>query len=611
MVTLASLGPVYQTILQWLPWWLAASLGIATIVVAVSCILRLQAVRPGNDQANHWIAFAFEPITRPPEWALLIAGCLGLLLALDGQGFAHGFFRYDDFAFVQDAHSAPNFREYILMFHNDHSLPLYRMEVWALLSLAGWQAPADALASIFNDASLLSFLALLTAGCWALHELGARRLTLACFACLLWFWPGWGEFTSGFYTLIVYPQTVCFGFTALALLARAVRTGARWCAPVAALSVLAATTVDLSGVWTIPVTIGFCCALLDGPNLVLMRRSLWFLIAAGLLALLYQAVWAPHVLIGRELIQNPSGNLVKSSLLENVRHYGWHIGPSLFSGVGGVVLSFFFPPTFEVLAVQHNQSMLFRALFAFLEIIACAITIYIVNRAMRRSEPRDRRLLAAIAWAVVVPVSMVVLARINISPMPGTLWPAKYKCIPYCWLAFGAAVWLDRQVFISVGQRQRILCWTAIWLCTCAWFSASFWQLEKKLALNGPWLAGGRYHNVKMAELRQISFNQFQCDLSALARHLGYRDLVVPPPSGNCEAYRFLELGGNAERGANYSFPDLLSIAPDAGLTLRIVARDHLPAGTLAAIGENPRLKDLFLSDLEVSPFRLNHATRP
>ena len=111
---------------------------------------------------------------------------------------------------------------------------------------------ASALAAIFNLANFLTYLGVLLAGCWLLAELSARRVTLAAFALFAWLWPGWGEFTSGLYTISVYPQTMIFGFAAVALWLRGMPGPARGWIGLSLLAAAGSASLDISGVWIFP-----------------------------------------------------------------------------------------------------------------------------------------------------------------------------------------------------------------------------------------------------------------------------------------------------------------------------------------------------------------------
>lgn len=568
-------------LVPWAAWSLAAALLAALFLPWIGRSRSVTAALPR----------LLAPVARRREWAVLVLLASGVLLAADGAGFARGFFRQDDFAFVQDVRAAGSVREYLGMYHNDHSMPVYRAQVWALVAAAGPATDAGSLAAWFNLAGFVSYLALLLSGCWVLVELRASRLAILCFLALLWSWPGWGEFTAGFYTLTVYPQTVALGFAALALLVRDVRQPFTACGPAVATLVAIGGLLVLAGIWLVPVMLLLVVALpAGGPRSRLISRGAW-LGAAALVVVGYHAILAPHPLSGRELIQNPSGTLIAASVVDNLREHGWQVAVNFFSGVAGTLLSALVPPVAELLT-RHVANPAVGTGVAAAGVLAWVMLAGLAWLGCRKAEKPGRRLLAGLLFAVAVPVAMTALARININALPGVFWPAKYKCIPYCWLALFLAL-VAQKAFAATTPRRAVAS-AAVVLLGGGWLTLTHWRLEQRLDLSEPWLPGGRFHNVVLAESRRGDHQRLVGDLASLSRATGSRRLLVPAPDAGTDAYRFLEYGGHALRGSNYAFPDLLAVAPDSGLTLEIVSPGELPAVHRQAMEQHPRLSRLF-----------------
>ena len=296
----AEIGPVYQKLVV-----VGAVWGLFTILLVLFVGVTTGPILVRWPALSRVLSeFAFGRVQTRMEWLAVATGC-GVLLAIsDFHGFSIGFFRYDDFAFVQDARDGPDILEYLGLYHNDHALPLFRIEIMALVMLCGKAFSAFQLASLFNTLAALTFFGLLLSGCWLLSGLDVRRLGIACFCVVLWMWPSWGEFTSGFYTILIYPQTVVFGFISIGSVLHAIRTRSRGLWVLALITSAAAPLVDVSGVWVFPILLAIVWAKRDEVARINYRRFLVGLfIVAGLLL--------PIMRFG-PFIRSPSENLSKT-----------------------------------------------------------------------------------------------------------------------------------------------------------------------------------------------------------------------------------------------------------------------------------------------------------
>lgn len=535
-------------------------------------------------------AVAAQPLEGRRCWLVAAVLIAGLLLIVDGRGFAHGFFRYDDFAFVADARTAGSFGEYLRMYHNDHSLPLYRLQVWSLLKLAGPESSAAQLAVLFNLSAFVTFFLLLGSGLWVLTLLGVGRLAAACFVALLWFWPGWGEFVAGFYTLLGYPQTVVLGFAALGVLLHFSQKGGTLPVVGLFLLTLACTLLILPGVWAVPALLAFALALPGTVPPARRRLALAAVAAAGVVALVYHAGIAPHAFTPRELVQNPSGGLANTSVMHNLRQYGLMMPVRFLSGLGGVFVSGAVPPLLERLPLRPQFTAGWNTAVSAAEIAGC---IAVVGAGLALLRGPDRRWLLAAGVALAVPVAMVVLARVNLADMPGSFWPAKYKCISYCWFALAVALLLDRRFRLQRTAGAPLLA-TALLLGATAWACLAEQQLERRLALQLPWWAGGREHNVAMARLRRDDYARLLADTGQLATALRTTSVSLPAGTVVAEPYPSLELGTDAVRGANYQFLDLYALGGDRSWSVQRAPVNQLDEPTQRALAGIPRLARLY-----------------
>jgi hypothetical protein len=581
----------YERMGQFIPKWLAltASLGAAVYLVAV-------ALRPrwlASARFGRAAAYAAETPKSALDWRWLVFGSTALLLALDGGGFTRGFFRQDDFAFMQDTHEPISFGSYLTLYESDHSCPIFRLEVWALARAAGNGATSGGLTALFNVASFSVYLCLLLSGCWLLVELGARRVSLALFCLVLWFWPSWGEYTAGFYSLSLRPQTMVLGFASAAMLLRALRTSRMCWVALSLVSACLAAGVDSSGIWVLPTLAGFAWAVSRAAHKRMLSAFAAGAICAFALTLLYHLVLTRHAFSARELVQNPSAFTFRDLLRHSLSPW---LPVSVLSGLGGTILSVFTPPVIQILQmrpVDHWLSLPIRLI----ESLVCLGAIQLAWRLGRQLPTTERRVLAALSFPVIITVIMCLAARPSLQGTPGVYWSAKYTCLPYCWLAMAGTYLADRAfLFREAKQSRPLLCVLAITIFG-GWMSVSYWYFEKAMPMHSPWMPGGRYHNVLLADLRRDDFERFDRDAARVAELTGMKTLSVPALRGAYwKCYPYLELGDGGVLGKNYQFQDLLSVAPSRGLRLVQAGDAEISQKMRRALDEVPEFGRLFIS---------------
>jgi hypothetical protein len=527
------------------------------------------------------------------DWGWLTAGCGALLLLTDYRGFTHGFFRWDDFAFIQDARGTLPLPELLRMYHNDHSLPLFRLWVSGVVALMGPSATASQLASAFNLVNYLTCLAVLLAGASLLTACAVRRVAAICFCFFAWFWPGWGEFTTGFYTLIVYPQTFVCGALSIMMLLRFLRGRKTGWLLAGLFCVLLACGLDISGIWVFPAIGGFAWTVGGWRNRRVHMLAPWLFLTFGLVAY-YHIVWFHHPFAGREFVQNPRGQTVNHSLVCNLTTHFWRLPFAMVSGVGGTLLSAITPGFLGMTAPQFYGNALRCAPIYAIEALALAGSVWTGWRNAHLLAPTDRRLLFALVLPVFVLIGMTCVARVQSLDLPGSLWPTKYFCVPQVWAVLAAVFLLDRTVLSTPARAQRAARWIAGAVIAGFWLLVSFWYLERALAIDAARIPAGRQGNTALAVRRRADFDVFQRDIETLARRIGRQQIDIPPPLGLYWAHPCLEFGFDSVLGGTYLFTDLLSVAPSTGITLRERPRAEIPPVTLQAIEQIPTLKRVF-----------------
>jgi len=587
------MGMVYQRFFHFLPWWM-----LVTALTAVGTYLACRHFEPVLSGPNRSLGdracrLLYEPLDLRHDWAWIVFACGLLLLSTDYYGFTQGFFRWDDFAFVQDARENLPLLKLVNMYHNDHSLPLFRLWVSGIVRLLGPTASATSLSQAFNIVNYLTCLGVLLGGVGVLAECKVRRATAIGFCVLAWSWPGWGEFTTGFYTLIVYPQTLAVGLFSIILALRYLRGGrVGWMIACCACALLA-SGLDVSGVWVVPAIGGFAWAM-GGWRNRFVRRMAPLLLFVFMIAACYHLIWFKHPFEGREFEQNPRGYAVSHNLLANLTTNFWKLPLAIGSGIAGTLTSEIMPGMLGMMAPRFYGNASRSALVYAVEALVLAFVARLVLRQGRRLSPEDRRFFTAIALPVLILISMTGIARVHGLNLPGSFWPSKYFCVPQVWAVLAAVFLMDRTALGSTEAAQRAARWIAVTTIAVIWMFWSHWCVERALAIHAARQPAGREGNLAVARLRRADFDSFQRGIAVLANRTGDKEIAVPPPDGIYWALPFLEFGYGPVTGGSYQFTDLLSVAPSLGVTLKECPLNQVPQKTLKTIEGIPLLKRVF-----------------
>ena len=581
------MGPLYRRLLTELPWLLGES---AAFFLATW--LALRSILGLSKSLTEQVQRTLLREARGTDWRWMVPMAVTLLAVTDFAGFTQGFFRYDDFAFVQDLREPLAFQDYLALYHNDHALPGFRVALWLVDQAAGGiSATSEELSNSFNFLAFAILLGVILTGGWLMGELGTTRISLVLGILLLWTWPAWGEFTAGFYTFLIFPGAVVGGFSASAALVRGIRLASSgWLA----LCLLLATGTALwatAGLWVFAVLFLFLAAKSDRNQISQSGAILACLAICAGVVLFYYMVWSQHSMTGRELVQNPGGAAVSKHFLGG----NLVMRPvQVASGMAGVFLGWIIPPAAELVFVRPERAEALRAIIYALEAGALVLMIGIGYSVWRRLNRQDRLLFAALVGAAVACVGMVVLARGFSLEVPGALWPAKYKCAPLCWAAVAATFALDRGLRARAMAGRCVLVPAGMGIAIAGWMFASQWRFEEMLSIRTPWHAGGRNENQALARLRRANFIVLRNGLRQVSQETGRKELPVPRPRGAELTFRYLEFGSHPLLGANYSLEDLMAIAPDTGISLKLVEVSSIPEDVRVSLERNVELRTFF-----------------
>ncbi|PHQ34293.1 hypothetical protein [Rhodopirellula bahusiensis] len=172
-------------------------------------------------------------------WALW---SIASVLAYDWRTLFWGYFESDDYFMVGVARDG-NFPGSLLSTHNDHVLPLLRLEYSFLYEIFATNPFA------YNLGVLLSFSLMLYSGCILLRECTLNRISTFVFLFLCINWSLWGEFTAGSYILQKYMQITTCGLLGCWSWIRWEKTQRRSYFAGCVLAVLVACLMNPSGYW--------------------------------------------------------------------------------------------------------------------------------------------------------------------------------------------------------------------------------------------------------------------------------------------------------------------------------------------------------------------------
>jgi hypothetical protein len=386
------------------------------------------------------------------------------------------------------------------------------------------------------------------------------------------------------------------GFAAIALWVRGTRRASGFWFSLSLLAAASSAALDVSGVWIFPALAAFAWAGRSQSAPKFPRRYLAGLAAVFALAAIYHLVLAKHPLAGRELVQNPQGKLLSYGGAQAAGALSWKTVRGLIFGLGGTVWSTFAPPVLQILGPHLATHRIFGVALGWADTLAVLGIGCLLWKYGRKLTAANRRLFLAVLSPVILALGMTVVARPSVSALSGLLWPTKYLSLPYCWLVLALVFLIDRVGFTDRPRARRSLRWLGAAAGLGVWLAISQWYFERSIALNFPWMPGGRYHNSHIADIRRADFAAYQNDITRLASLTGTSRLILPPPTGGYWYYGYLEEGSDPQTGSTYSFTDLLSVAPDVRIEIFAQPDGTIAAPTLAALRRLPELDGFFES---------------
>ncbi|MBL9200103.1 MAG: hypothetical protein JNL39_06330 [Opitutaceae bacterium] len=467
-----------------------------------------------------WIAWRTGPrwhgqlatTAEPLGGVALMVLCTVAVLARWPLTLTEGFFRYDDFDLLSIAQEHPWWRA-IWLPHGDHVFPLTRVPAAIGLALFGTTAWP------YNLGVLACMISMMTMGGLLLRAWGAGRAAQLFLVALTVGWSPWGELMAGYYILSSYTLIAACGLAVAWAWLRwreARRSRFAW---LAALALLTATLIDISG-WYVPGVFGVFLAAdflgLEKPRslrawLVAHRTMIGGVVlatAAGLACMVYA-----YAVVNRGLFLSMGGGQGRS-LLRLAADFAYLIDVGLLVSM----------------AVPYVYARLPVAVLGVLAAGAFVAAVLFLGRALARATRPQRLALGAGAAVVAGIALMVALGR----PSESTLavrWAAKHVGPAYVWLCL-LLVFAWHILWVRADARRRALL-AEITVALLLGFGVAQTAIGR-LGLAVAFPPFGYAAEIRDARVRRAALDELRTQLlPAIQRARGNEPITVPTLDGS------------------------------------------------------------------------------
>lgn len=163
-------------------------------------------------------------------------------LILNLKEIYNGFFLWDDFAFLTNK---LNFN-YLLIPQNDHTLPLYRLEMFILFKFFGFFSLP------YNLFVYIIFIGIIIFSIKMLRHIDVGYLGISTFLILFIGFVQWRSYLSGFYTISIYLQSILFFLISCWLYLKWISSPNILYLFFLFISMCCGVLIDIAGIWTLP-----------------------------------------------------------------------------------------------------------------------------------------------------------------------------------------------------------------------------------------------------------------------------------------------------------------------------------------------------------------------
>lgn len=401
---------------------------LSTTLLVASFVVMMLFMGPRGDRAIAALRSWWESLSNTRRNVLVLVACLVFAFGAHGANVTNAYFQMDDFIVVNMNNLLP-FSEAVMLVHgNDHTLPLFRTEMKALYTLFGTnEAPYSAF--VFILFALIPFFVYLT-----FQRLKIGLPYAAVFLVLFSGATGWAVLgLSGLYIMSIYPQAILFFTIVMWSYTAWKQTRIRWYLPVFGLALMAALTIDIAGIWTIPVVCAYMLFLewYDRDRFVFNKAAVFSFLKNNRPAL---AVLATVVLLfGAFLfytfthiqpgtfLSSLNGQATDPTLIENSKAEQWRPIPLTLNAftlfTSGVSITLFAPNVVKILAhpALHDKV---RWLWPIVELAVLMANVILAWFAWRYAQVREKKLMIFLGLGMLVTITMIILGRPDHSIIP-------------------------------------------------------------------------------------------------------------------------------------------------------------------------------------------------
>lgn len=344
-------------------------------------------------------------LLRLERWAHAGLAAVLLTALFHGRSVWGGYFRWDDFALLQMADRTSVVAN-IIVPHNDHLLPLWRLQVEGLYALFGLSPVGYIVVTLIVFAGVIFALERFLAARGVGTE--GRWLALIMASC----WSSWAEFTTGYFTLTVYLQLVLLFFVGVEVGRRAqVTTEPRWLW-LLALCTLIAVGIDVSGFWVV----------LAVP-IISIAEADW---GAAVRAQNVRRSWPVVLVCGGVFVVTAVATVTAARLwFPGLAAAGADQTVSVGQRIAVAVQVWFavLVAPWRVIEYALGNS----ALSGWIRLVVAGVTVMVLATWWRSAESRARQLALGLATIILVHSAMIAVGR----PFVPDEFPAKHIGIPF------------------------------------------------------------------------------------------------------------------------------------------------------------------------------------
>jgi len=461
----------------------------------------------------------FEPLTTTKKGLAILGVCIIFTFSVHGRNVLNGYFNMDDFEIMTIIHTNTLGESLLIPHGNDHMMPLFMTEIKILDTFFG-QNPIPYNLFVFILFALIPFFVYLI-----FQKLDIDLPSFFVFLILFGGATGWADILSGFNIMSVYMQTILFFSIALWSYLAWFQTRKNKYLIFLGLSTLFAITVDLPGIWVlplIPLWMFFVYWTKQGSfkknlmEFIKINKKPLLVVLGAIFIFIILFVITFVILRPNIFLSTLNGDCLS---VENERAVSWRPYPlvknflSLFAS--GVSLTTFAPNIVRFLShpVLYEKA---KKLWPFVEIIIMIANLLLLRLFFKYAKKREKKFAFFLLSIILISLTTVIIARPNHSIISVDF---DYR---YAGPAFYAYI-----LFLSVGANMFIKANKKLALKIIVPVVIILFSAQQALSFQATRLR-------EEAKLRKISISEFEKSLLIELDTLGKDNpsLIIPNLSG-------------------------------------------------------------------------------